>query len=178
MGLMDDWQRMRDALAEQGREAARLYGQATEREVANLRRADAAEAALADRDATIARLTAEWERECADGDRVLIGLGFSPETGRTEGGSLHLGRILAKCVTLEHIQQRVIEAEAEIARLRDEWRLEDRRDRVERLLSAVDWAGDLTDWCAGRWVMRPDWRTVILNALLPAPPAAKEADRG
>ena len=90
--LMDDWQRMRDALAEQGREAARLYGQATEREVANLRRADAAEAALADRDATIARLTAEWERECADGDRVLIGLGFSPETGRPEGGSLHLGR--------------------------------------------------------------------------------------
>jgi hypothetical protein len=57
------------------------------------------------------------------------------------------------------------------------WRLEDRRDRTERLLSAVDW-GDLTDWCAGTWVMRPDWRTVILNALLPAPPAAKEADRG
>lgn len=47
---------------------------------------------------------AGWERECADGDRVLIALGFSVETGRTEGGSIHLGRVLAKCADLEHLE--------------------------------------------------------------------------
>jgi hypothetical protein len=107
------------ALADRDATIARLTEQLrlTTEEAILMRTSRAGE--LADRDAEIARLTAQWARECADGDRVLIGLGFSPETGRTEGGSLHLGRILAKCVTLEHIQQRVIEADATIARLRE-----------------------------------------------------------
>lgn len=41
-----------------------------------------------------ADLRADFERECADTDKLLTALGLSPEHCRTDGGSLKLGMIL------------------------------------------------------------------------------------
>jgi hypothetical protein len=37
---------------------------------------------------------AEWERECADADRILLALCLDPAKWRTEGGSLRVNEIV------------------------------------------------------------------------------------
>ncbi len=59
---------------------------------------NAAESLIAEARASQA-LRVSFERECADADRILEKLGIGVERGRTDGGSLHVTRIL------NHIQE-------------------------------------------------------------------------
>ena len=51
----------------------------------------------------LAAMKAEWEHECSDGDRICAALGMG-EDARTDGGSLHLPRILARIAELAAAQ--------------------------------------------------------------------------
>ena len=62
-------------------------------------------AALRQLQERIKELEGEWERECDDADKILAALGLAEDQGRTEGGSLHVPRIVNRIKMLERIAE-------------------------------------------------------------------------
>ena len=78
-------------------------------------------------------LHADFERECADTDKLLTALGWKPENYRTDGGSLKLGMILE---ALE-ARDRLIRREVAQAQPQESTEEADRRREKERLMGGI-----------------------------------------